>query len=136
MCSSDLVKGMGVSTTWTGPIVALVFIPSVVGMIYWARRSDAKGERVWHVAASLSLAAAALFVAGMVQSNVIVLVALAVAMVGTLSYNGPFFSLPSTFLAGTAGAAGIGFVNTIGSLGRFIGPYGLGVLKQIGRAHV
>ena len=70
------------------------------------------------------------FVAGMVQSNTLVLIALAVAMVGTLSYNGPFFSLPSTFLAGTAGAAGIGFVNTIGSLGRFIGPYGLGVLKQ------
>ena len=64
------------------------------------------------------------------QSNTLVLIALAVAMVGTLSYNGPFFSLPSTFLAGTAGAAGIGFVNTIGSLGRFIGPYGLGVLKQ------
>jgi ACS family tartrate transporter-like MFS transporter len=55
---------------------------------------------------------------------------LAVALVGTLAYNGPFFSLPSTFLAGTAAAGGIGFVNTIGSLGRFIGPYGVGVLKE------
>jgi ACS family tartrate transporter-like MFS transporter len=126
----QIVQNMGISNFWTGPIVALVFIPSVIGMIYWARHSDARGERVWHVASSISLAAVALFVAGIVQSNTLVLVALAVAMVGTLSYNGPFFSLPSTFLAGTAGAAGIGFVNTIGSLGRFIGPYGLGVLKQ------
>jgi ACS family tartrate transporter-like MFS transporter len=68
--------------------------------------------------------------AAIVQSNLLVLLSLALAMVGMLAYNGPFFSLPSTFLGGAAAAGGLGFINTIGSLGRFIGPYGVGVLKE------
>jgi ACS family tartrate transporter-like MFS transporter len=126
----QIVKGMGFSNFATGFVVALCFIASMVAMILWARHSDATGERIWHVAIPLLLGAFGLIFAGLVQSDMLVLFLLAVALVGTLAYNGPFFSLPSTFLAGTAAAGGIGFVNTIGSLGRFIGPYGVGVLKQ------
>ena len=126
----QIVRDMGFSNFATGFVVALCFIASMVVMIWWARHSDATGERVWHVASSLLLAGAALFVAAATQSNALVLFALAIALIGTLAYNGPFFSLPSTFLAGTAAAAGVGFVNTIGSLGRFIGPWGVGYLKE------
>jgi ACS family tartrate transporter-like MFS transporter len=126
----QIVKDMGFSNLATGFVVALCFIAAMIVMIYWARRSDAKGERIWHVAIPLLLGAFGLMVAAVAQSNFLVLFSLAVALVGTLAYNGPFFSLPSTFLAGTAAAGGVGFVNTIGSLGRFIGPYGVGVLKE------
>jgi ACS family tartrate transporter-like MFS transporter len=124
---------MGFSNFTNGFVVALCFISAMIAMIYWARHSDAKRERVWHVSSSLLLGAFGLAVAAVAataQSNAIVLFALAVALVGMLSYNGPFFSLPSTFLAGTAAAGGVGMVNTIGSLGRFIGPWGVGVLKE------
>jgi ACS family tartrate transporter-like MFS transporter len=126
----QIVKGMGFSNFATGFVVALCFISAMVAMIYWARRSDAKRERVWHVAIPLLLGALGLVVAAVAQSDFLVLVSLAIALVGMLAYNGPFFALPSTFLAGTAAAGGVGFVNTIGSLGRFIGPYGVGVLKE------
>jgi ACS family tartrate transporter-like MFS transporter len=129
----QIVKDMGFSNFATGFVVSLCFIAAMVVMIYWARRSDAKRERIWHVAIPLLLGAFALMVAAtaaMAHADFLVLFSLAVALVGTLAYNGPFFSLPSTFLAGTAAAGGVGFVNTIGSLGRFIGPYGVGVLKQ------
>ena len=33
-----------------------------------------------------------------------------------------FWPVPSTFLAGTAAAAGIGIVNSVGNLGGYIGP--------------
>ena len=126
----QIVKDMGFSNFATGFVVALCFVAAMVIMIYWARRSDAKRERIWHSAIPLLLGAFGLMVAAMTQSNAVVLVSLAVALVGTLAYNGPFFSLPSTFLAGTAAAGGVGFVNTIGSLGRFIGPWGVGLLKE------
>ena len=126
----QIVRDMGFSNFATGPVVSLCTLPSMVAMIWWARHSDAKGERIWHVASSLLLGGAALFVAAVAPSSAMVLFALTIAMIGTLAYNGPFFSLPSTFLAGTAAAAGVGFVNTIGSLGRFIGPWGVGVLKE------
>jgi ACS family tartrate transporter-like MFS transporter len=126
----QIVRDMGFSNFATGFVVALCFIASMVVMIVWARHSDAKNERILHVAIPLLLGGAGLFVAAMAQSNALVLFALAIALIGTLAYNGPFFSLPSTFLAGTAAAGGVGFVNTIGSLGRFIGPWGVGVLKE------
>jgi ACS family tartrate transporter-like MFS transporter len=126
----QIVQGMGFSNFATGFVVALCFIASMIAMIAWARHSDAKGERIWHVAIPLLLGAFGLALAAVAQSNLLVLLSLALGLVGTLAYNGPFFSLPSTFLAGTAAAGGIGFVNTIGSLGRFIGPYGVGLLKE------
>ena len=126
----QIVQGMGFSNFATGFVVSLCFVAAMIGMVFWARHSDATGERIWHVAIPLLLGAVGLAFAAVAQSDLMVLFALAVALVGTLSYNGPFFSLPSTFLAGTAAAGGIGFVNTIGSLGRFIGPYGVGVLKE------
>jgi ACS family tartrate transporter-like MFS transporter len=126
----QIVQSMGFSNFATGFVVALCFISAMIAMIYWGRRSDAKNERIWHVILPLSLAAGGMIAASLVQSNVLILVALAVSLVGTLSYNGPFFMLPSTFLGGMAAAGGIGFVNFIGSFGRFIGPYSVGVLKE------
>jgi ACS family tartrate transporter-like MFS transporter len=126
----QIVHGMGFSTFATGFVVSLCFIAGMVAMILWARRSDARNERIWHVIVPLGLAALGLMLAAAAQSPLLMLLALALSLAGTLAYNGPFFSLPATFLAGTAAAGGIGFINTIGSLGRFVGPWMVGVLKQ------
>jgi len=126
----QIVHGMGFSNFATGFVVALCFIAAMVSMILWARRSDARNERIWHVIIPLGLAALGLMLAAAAQSPLLMLLALALSLAGTLAYNGPFFSLPATFLAGTAAAGGIGFINTIGSLGRFIGPWMVGVLKE------
>jgi ACS family tartrate transporter-like MFS transporter len=126
----QIVHGMGFSTFATGFVVSLCFIAAMVTMIVWGRRSDAQHERIWHVIIPLTLAGFGLLFAAAAQSPMMMLLALTLSLVGTLAYNGPFFSLPGTFLAGTAAAGGIGFINSIGSLGRFIGPWMVGVLKQ------
>jgi ACS family tartrate transporter-like MFS transporter len=38
--------------------------------------------------------------------------------------------LPTRFLVGSAAAAGIGLINTFGSLGGFVGPYAVGLIRQ------
>jgi ACS family tartrate transporter-like MFS transporter len=128
----QMVKAMGYSNFANGFVVAGPFLVAMVAMIWWGRRSDIKRERIWHVAISLLVGAGGLIAAGLFESvsSTLVLISLTVALVGTLSYNGPFFSLPSTFLAGTAAAGGLGFVNTLGSIGRSIGPPVVGVLKE------
>ena len=62
------------------------------------------------------------------QSNTILLIALAIGVAGMYAAVGPFFSLPSSFLRGTAAAGGI--VGTLGLLGGFFGPSLFGVLRQ------
>src|SRR5207253_2041328 len=126
----QIIRSMGFSNLMTGFVVPVPFLVAMAAMILWGRSSDRTGERIWHVAIALMLAAFGLIVAAMAQSYELMLVALTISLVGTLAYNGPFFLLPATFLAGTAAAGGIGFVNSIGSLGRFIGPWLVGVLRE------
>jgi nitrate/nitrite transporter NarK len=42
-----------------------------------------------------------------------------------------FWTLPTAFLAGTAAAAGIAWINSIGNLGGYIGPLFFGFLKDL-----
>jgi ACS family tartrate transporter-like MFS transporter len=57
----------------------------------------------------------------------------AVAFV-TVSYNsmqGPFWALPASFFKGRSAAAGIAAVNTLGITGGFLGPYWMGIAKDL-----
>ena len=50
------------------------------------------------------------------------------AAMGIYSFFGPFFSMPSTFLAGFSAASGIALINSVGSLGGVAGPWAIGAL--------
>jgi ACS family tartrate transporter-like MFS transporter len=42
---------------------------------------------------------------------------------------GPFWAMPTALLSGTAAAAGIALINSVGNLGGFFGPYIIGVVR-------
>ena len=126
----QIVQSMGFSTFATGFIVAFSFLLAGAGMVIWGRSSDAKGERIWHIALPALMGAAALIVASMATDNVVVLAGLTLGLIGILAIEGPLFSLPKTFLSGAGAAGGIAFLNTLGSLGRFLGPTVVGILRQ------
>jgi len=46
-----------------------------------------------------------------------------------MSSHGPFWTLPSTFLTGSAAAGGFGLVNSVANVGGFAGPYLMGLLR-------
>src|SRR5258705_8296949 len=54
-----------------------------------------------------------------------------VAVTGLKAYLPAFWSLPSLFLTEAAAAGSIGFINSIGNLGGFLGPYVLGKVETI-----
>jgi nitrate/nitrite transporter NarK len=49
---------------------------------------------------------------------------------GVLSYVATFWSLPTAFLSGTAAAAGIAWINSVGNLGGHFGPDMIGRIRQ------
>ena len=57
------------------------------------------------------------------------MIALTVAAVGDLGTRGPFWALPTRFLTGSAAAGGIALINTFASLGGFVGPYAVGLVR-------
>jgi ACS family tartrate transporter-like MFS transporter len=126
----QIVQSMGFTTFANGFITALPFLASIVVMNIWSRSSDAKGERVWHVAIPALLAASGFAIAGMAQSTSVTLLGLTLAASGLVSYMPPFFSLPSSFLSGTAAAGGIGLVSALGRIGAALGPLVVGALVE------
>jgi MFS transporter, ACS family, tartrate transporter len=125
-----IVQAMGFSNTATGFIVALCFVASIPVMILCGRSSSRRGERIWHVGLPWLLAGASLAAASLVQSSTIILAALAIGLAGNYAPFGAFFSLPSSFLRGTAAAGGIGLIGTFGNFGSFLGPVLIGALVQ------
>jgi ACS family tartrate transporter-like MFS transporter len=125
----QIIHAMGYSTRATGFIAALPYVVSIVAMVAWAKRSDARDERIWHTALTMFLAAAALAVAALATNHIVVLFALSLAMAGGLSGIGPFQSLLTSFSRAAGTAGGLALVNTIGTLGGFIGPVIVGLLK-------
>ena len=43
---------------------------------------------------------------------------------------GPFWTLATSFVYGAGAAAGIALINSVGNLGGFVGPYGIGYLRD------
>lgn len=127
----QIVHGMGASNLATGFIIAPSYLAASIAMIVWGRSSDARGERIWHVALPALMMLASLLVASQSQSNLVIFIALSLVLVGSMALQGPFWVLPSMFLSGSAAAGGIALINTIGTAaGGFAGPYVLGLLRE------
>jgi MFS transporter, ACS family, tartrate transporter len=58
------------------------------------------------------------------------MIGLTFAVIGLSSARPAFYSLPSRYLTGLAAAGGLAFINSIGSLGGYIGPWMVGILKD------
>jgi MFS family permease len=115
-------------------MVGLVsLIPWGVGglvMLMMAHNSDRTQERRWHIAGSLLACTAGLLMFAMVDPEPVPsIIAITIVACGTLSYGGLFWSLPTTFLRGSAAVAGIALINSISNLGGQIGPEIIGRLR-------
>ena len=100
-------------------------------MVWVGASSDRRGERFMHVAMPSLIGAAGFAASTFGLAAVPAMVALTIAAMGDLSTRGPFWALPSRFLSGSALAAGIALINTVGSLGGFVGPTVVGLLKKL-----
>lgn len=119
-----IVKEFGVKGYLkVGLITAIPYGVSVIGMILLSNRSDKTGERRLHYVANVVAGAAGLVLSGVFASNpVLAIIFLSLGTLGVIGSMPLFWPLPSAFLAGTAAAAGIGIVNSVGNLGGYFGP--------------
>jgi ACS family tartrate transporter-like MFS transporter len=99
-------------------------------MVLIGRNSDRTGERFLHIAIPSTIGALGFIASAFLLSPIPGMIALTVAAIGDLGSRGPFWALPGRFLTGSASAGGIALINTIGSLGGFVGPYAVGLVKS------
>jgi MFS transporter, ACS family, tartrate transporter len=126
----QIIKEFGLTSLQVGFLNAIPATLAVIGMVLWARHSDRTGERKWHVVGACLLASLGLVLAGLSSTVVAVLAALTLVNIGISSSKPPLWSMPTMFLSGSAAAAGIATINSIGNLGGFVGPAMIGWIKE------
>jgi ACS family tartrate transporter-like MFS transporter len=121
----------GFSATKVGFLIAVTGLGGAVAMIGNALHSDRAGERHWHVIVPFLIIAGGYAVGGLSTRAWLGVPALAAAVIAYSALLGPLLSVPPIFLKGKSMAAGIAAMNTIGMLGGFLGPYWMGVAKDL-----
>lgn len=127
----QIIKGMGLKDALDiGLVMAVPYLIATVCMVLWSRHSDRTGERVWHCAGALALAAIGLICSAYAGSPLLAMIAITVAAIGLYCSQPVFWSMPTAYLTGVAAAGGIAFINSIGNLGGFVGPFAVGWLRD------
>ncbi|HET9410225.1 MAG TPA: MFS transporter [Candidatus Sulfotelmatobacter sp.] len=107
---------------------ALPFLWSFLAMQVNGWHSDRMAERRWHAAVPLLVAAAGFLLLMTQRPTVPVLLAFSI-MAGTATvYLPTFWAIPSEILSPTIVATAVGFINAVGSMAGFAGPYAFGRL--------
>jgi ACS family tartrate transporter-like MFS transporter len=128
-----IVRGLGFSVFRVGFLVAIPNLIAVIGMVLWSRHSDRTGERYWHAAIACLVAAAGMAMAAYAGSSAILAISgLSLTAFGVSAAKPPLWSLPTMFFGGTAAAATIGLINSLGTLGGFVGPIMIGANSGVG----
>jgi MFS family permease len=127
----QIIKAFGgLSNIEIGAINALPYAVGAVGMVLWSRHSDRVHERTWHSAIPAALIAVGFIAAALLDQPTLKMVAISVAAFGIFAVLPVFWTLPTAFLSGSAAAAGIAAINSIGNLGGYFGPQVFGLLKD------
>jgi MFS transporter, ACS family, tartrate transporter len=126
----QIVKAFGTGDIASGFIVAFPYVIGAICMVLWGRFSDRIKERKWMTIVPLLTIAVGLGTAAYTDSLTGKILAVSIGAFGVFSAFAVFWTLPTAFLSGTAAAAGIAWINSIGNLGGYLGPKVFGYLKD------
>jgi len=129
-----LVQEMGVprgNLIEVGLVTAIPWSLAAVAMVLVARHSDRTGERRWHATIALLVSLAGLLMLAQGGGSALwSITALTLVASAAMAWLAVFWTLPTAFLAGTAAAGGIAWINALSQLGGFVGPELLGQVRQ------
>jgi len=127
----QIIKSLGVTSNMTvGWLTMIPYIAAGIVELIWGQVSDRMNERRWNLFTGCMLSAVGLVIAGLTMGTWWALFGMTIAACGFYGSKGPFWAMPGMFLTGPAAAAGIAWINSIGNLGGFFGPWYVGFMKD------
>jgi ACS family tartrate transporter-like MFS transporter len=137
-----IVKSLSGLPSLVVTLVATVpYASGLVCLLVIGWSSDRTGERRWHTMVPMLMAGAGMLLAVPLSRGGLAagaasgalalgLVSLVLVGGGIYGFLPGFWSLPPWFLSGSAAAAAVGLINSVGCLGGFAGPYLVGKLTM------
>jgi MFS transporter, ACS family, tartrate transporter len=125
----QIIKSYGLTDLQTGLVNGVPFGLASITMIWWARRSDQSGERIWHSALPLMLTSISLVSALAFHDLFSIIVILCLANIGIYGGKGPVWAISTELLSTTAASVGLAQINAISNLAGFATIYLFGVIR-------
>jgi ACS family 4-hydroxyphenylacetate permease-like MFS transporter len=141
------VLSLNASATWTPQIIRAIHpnsgmimigllsaVPAtftVLGMLYWSRRSDRRNERKFHTIAPMVLAALGCILTGYTSNPGVRMFGVIATAVGAFTAMSIFWTSPAAVLTARTRALGIAIISSAGILGSAVSPLIFGVLRDI-----
>lgn len=126
-----IIKELGISNMQVGWVTMIPYTCGAIAMVFCGWLSDRLGERRWTLFWTCVISAGGLVMAALTIGTWWSVVGMSVAAAGFYGTKGPFWSMPTMFLTGTAAASGIAWINSLGNLGGFFGPTMVGWVKTL-----
>jgi ACS family tartrate transporter-like MFS transporter len=120
----------GFSNSQTGWVLIIPYAAATVAMVLWGRHSDHTGERRWHLAIPGVLGTIGFLYGGFVDNVYVSIAAFSLGAIGIYSTLPLFWPVLTGILGGSAAAAGIALINSIGNLAGYFGPFLIGWLRD------
>jgi MFS family permease len=129
----SIIKAAGVTTNFkVGLITAIPYFVGAVAMLLVSLRSERVNEKRWHTSVAAAIGGLGLIGSAYFTGNIVVTMTfITIGLAGCLATNAMIWSFPGSILTGSAAAAGIATINSLGALGGFFGPSLLGVLTDM-----
>ena len=127
----QIVKQLGVSNMEVGWVTMIPYGCGAVSMVACGWIADRVGDRRWTLFWTCVIATIGLIMAALTLGTWWAVVGMSIAAIGFYGTKGPFWAIPTMWLTGSAAAAGIAWINSLGNLGGFFGPSLVGWAKEI-----
>jgi ACS family tartrate transporter-like MFS transporter len=125
-----LKRQSGFSDVRVGFMGMVPYMVGLIAMLVNGWHSDKTGERRWHTAVPLFIAATALLGLITVTASTQVSLILFTMLLCVSGFLPVFWAMPSEILSESAAAASVGMINAVGSIAGFAGPFLFGYLNS------
>ncbi|CCW30774.1 putative tartrate transporter [Xenorhabdus nematophila F1] len=113
-----------------GILTAIPQFCTILGMIYWSRRSDRLQERKMHTVLPFLFAAAGWILTSLTENSMVQLLGISMASTGSFTAMAVFWTTPDHAISLRAKAIGIAVINATGNVGSAVSPLLIGWLKD------
>ncbi|REF26357.1 ACS family 4-hydroxyphenylacetate permease-like MFS transporter [Xenorhabdus cabanillasii] len=113
-----------------GLLTAIPQFCTILGMIYWSRRSDRLQERKMHTVLPYLFAACGWLLTSLTNNSLVQLLGIIMASTGSFTAMAVFWTTPDQSISLRARAIGIAVINATGNVGSAVSPLLIGWLKD------
>ncbi|NIF79460.1 MFS transporter [Paraburkholderia sp. Cy-641] len=126
----QILRGHGLRLSEIGLLATIPPLASACVLLTWSYVVTLRGRPVTNLAIMCLIGGIGLALAAHFNSLGVVMLGITLTSASTISAVGILWTIPTTFLSERAAAGGLAFINSIGTLGGFAGPYIIGILKE------